>query len=139
MKDKREYVASYPEIGGHYREIMGRNFPAMTAVEVSDLVEDRAKVEIEVTCGDPAGRRLGGRRRVSPGRAGDRCASGSRWLRRSGRPCAPIWSSDFHHLVDDVQAHAAEEALLGGDGGGFQGLELFHQLGLAHFQVEPGR
>lgn len=49
VKDKREYIASYPEIGKHYREIMGRNFPAMTAVEVSDLVEDRAKVEIEVT------------------------------------------------------------------------------------------
>lgn len=49
VKDKREYVASYPEIGKHYREVMGRNFPAMTAVEVADLVEDRAKVEIEVT------------------------------------------------------------------------------------------
>lgn len=49
VKDKREYVASYPAIGGHYREVMGRNFPAMTAIEVADLVEDRAKVEIEVT------------------------------------------------------------------------------------------
>jgi enamine deaminase RidA (YjgF/YER057c/UK114 family) len=49
VKDKHEYVASYPAIGKHYREIMGRNFPAMTAVEVADLVEDRAKVEIEVT------------------------------------------------------------------------------------------
>ena len=49
VKDKREYVAAYPAIGRHYREIMGRNFPAMTAVEVADLVEDRAKVEIEVT------------------------------------------------------------------------------------------
>src|SRR5690606_700552 len=47
--DKKEYVASLREIGQHYREIIGRNFPAMTAVEVSDLVEDRAKVEIEVT------------------------------------------------------------------------------------------
>ncbi|MGN6579143.1 MAG: RidA family protein [Bordetella sp.] len=49
VKDKREYVASYPAIGRHYREVMGRNFPAMTAIEVADLVEDRAKVEIEVT------------------------------------------------------------------------------------------
>jgi len=47
--DKKEYVASLREIGQHYREIIGRNFPAMTAVEVADLVEDRAKVEIEVT------------------------------------------------------------------------------------------
>jgi len=49
VKDTREYVASYPAIGKHYRDVMGRNFPAMTAVEVADLVEDRAKVEIEVT------------------------------------------------------------------------------------------
>jgi len=47
--DKKEYVASLREIGQQYREIIGRNFPAMTAVEVADLVEDRAKVEIEVT------------------------------------------------------------------------------------------
>jgi enamine deaminase RidA (YjgF/YER057c/UK114 family) len=32
-----------------YREIIGRHFPVMTAVEVSALVETRAKVEIEVT------------------------------------------------------------------------------------------
>jgi enamine deaminase RidA (YjgF/YER057c/UK114 family) len=49
VKDKHEYVASYPAIGKHYRDVMGRNFPAMTAVEVADLVEDRAKIEIEVT------------------------------------------------------------------------------------------
>lgn len=55
VKDKREYVASYPAIGKHYREVMGRNFPAMTAVEVADLVEDRAKVEIEVTAVIPPG------------------------------------------------------------------------------------
>lgn len=47
--DKKEYVASLREIGQHYRDVIGRNFPAMTAVEVADLVEDRAKVEIEVT------------------------------------------------------------------------------------------
>ncbi|OZI77453.1 RidA family protein [Bordetella genomosp. 12] len=49
VKDKDEYVAAYPEIGKHYREVIGRYFPAMTAVEVADLVEARAKVEIEVT------------------------------------------------------------------------------------------
>lgn len=49
VKNKAEYVASYPEIGKHYRELIGRHFPAMTAVEVADLIEDRAKVEIEVT------------------------------------------------------------------------------------------
>jgi enamine deaminase RidA (YjgF/YER057c/UK114 family) len=49
VTDKREYVAAYPSIGEAYREIMGRHYPAMTAVEVRALVEDRAKVEIEAT------------------------------------------------------------------------------------------
>jgi enamine deaminase RidA (YjgF/YER057c/UK114 family) len=47
--DKREYVARLPEVGKVYREIMGRNFPAMTAVQISALIEDRAKVEIQAT------------------------------------------------------------------------------------------
>jgi len=49
VTDRAEYVRRAKEIGAVYREIMGRNFPAMTAVEVSALVEDGAKVEIEVT------------------------------------------------------------------------------------------
>jgi enamine deaminase RidA (YjgF/YER057c/UK114 family) len=47
--DKREYVASYRALGAAYREVIGRHFPAMTAVEVKALIEDRARVEIEVT------------------------------------------------------------------------------------------
>lgn len=47
--DKKEYVAAYPEIGVIYRELIGRHFPAMTAVQVSALIEDRARVEIEAT------------------------------------------------------------------------------------------
>ena len=47
--DKKEYIASLREIGQHYRDAIGRHFPAMTAIEVADLIEDRAKVEIEVT------------------------------------------------------------------------------------------
>lgn len=47
--DKVEYVARLKELGAAYREVMGKNFPAMTCVEVSGLVEDRARVEIEVT------------------------------------------------------------------------------------------
>lgn len=54
VTDKKAYVAAYPAIGKHYRELIGRHFPAMTAVEVADLVEDRAKVEIEVTAVVPA-------------------------------------------------------------------------------------
>lgn len=47
--DKHEYVAAYKDIGAAYREIIGKHFPAMTAVQVAGLVEDRARVEIEVT------------------------------------------------------------------------------------------
>ena len=47
--DRLVYIDSLKALGGVYREVMGKNFPAMTCVEVSALVEDRAKVEIEVT------------------------------------------------------------------------------------------
>ena len=47
--DKREYLARLPEVGRVYREIMGKHFPAMTAVQVSALMEDSAKVEIQAT------------------------------------------------------------------------------------------
>jgi enamine deaminase RidA (YjgF/YER057c/UK114 family) len=47
--DKHEYVANARALGAAYREIIGRHFPAMTAVAVAGLIEDRAKVEIEVT------------------------------------------------------------------------------------------
>jgi len=47
--DKKEYLKALKEIGTTYREIMGSHYPAMTAVEVSAFIEDRARVEIEVT------------------------------------------------------------------------------------------
>ncbi len=47
--NKAEYIAAYSELGKIYREIMGNHFPSMTAVQVVALIEDRAKVEIEVT------------------------------------------------------------------------------------------
>ena len=47
--DKREYVAAFPQLGEVYREVIGRNFPAMTAVQVCGLIEDAARVEIEAT------------------------------------------------------------------------------------------
>jgi enamine deaminase RidA (YjgF/YER057c/UK114 family) len=49
VTDKREYVAAYPEIGIAFRDLIGSFNAAMTAVEVSALIEDQAKVEIEVT------------------------------------------------------------------------------------------
>ena len=47
--DRDEYVARLKELGAVYREVIGRNFPTMSCVEVSRLVEARARVEIEVT------------------------------------------------------------------------------------------
>ncbi len=49
VTDKREYLAAARDIGAAYREIVGSFAVAMTAVQVSALIEDRAKVEIEVT------------------------------------------------------------------------------------------
>ena len=47
--DRVEYNARLKEIGSVYREVMGKNFPAMTCVQVAALVEAQAKIEIEVT------------------------------------------------------------------------------------------
>ena len=49
ITDRDEYNSRLRELGPVYREAMGRNFPAMTCVQVARLVEARAKVEIEVT------------------------------------------------------------------------------------------
>jgi enamine deaminase RidA (YjgF/YER057c/UK114 family) len=47
--DRREYLSRLKDLGRVYREVVGPTFPAMTAVEVSGLIEDRARVEIECT------------------------------------------------------------------------------------------
>lgn len=47
--DRVEYNNRLREIGGVYREVLGKNFPAMTCIQVAALVEERAKIEIEVT------------------------------------------------------------------------------------------
>jgi enamine deaminase RidA (YjgF/YER057c/UK114 family) len=49
ITDKREYLTRLKAVGAVYREVIGRHFPAMTMVQVSALIEDRAKVEIEAT------------------------------------------------------------------------------------------
>lgn len=49
ITDKAEYLSSLKEIGSVYRKIMGKNFPTMACVEVSALMEDKAKIEIETT------------------------------------------------------------------------------------------
>jgi enamine deaminase RidA (YjgF/YER057c/UK114 family) len=56
LVDKHDYLARAGDIGRAYREVLGREFGvAMTAVQVAALIEDRAKVEIEVTAVVPAG------------------------------------------------------------------------------------
>jgi enamine deaminase RidA (YjgF/YER057c/UK114 family) len=47
--DKREYLGALKAVGAAYRELMGRHYPAMTVVQVSGLVEDLARLEIEAT------------------------------------------------------------------------------------------
>jgi len=49
LTDKREYAAASRAIGAAYRSIIGSHYPVMTAVQVSALIEARAKVEIEAT------------------------------------------------------------------------------------------
>jgi enamine deaminase RidA (YjgF/YER057c/UK114 family) len=47
--DRRDYIAQAAAIGDAYRAVIGRHYPAMTAVQVSGLIEEAALVEIEVT------------------------------------------------------------------------------------------
>jgi enamine deaminase RidA (YjgF/YER057c/UK114 family) len=54
LLDKRDYIAQAGPLGTAYRTVIGRHFPAMTAVQVSALIEDAALVEIEATAVIPA-------------------------------------------------------------------------------------
>jgi enamine deaminase RidA (YjgF/YER057c/UK114 family) len=47
VTDKKEYTANLKQVGAVYRQVMGNHYPAMALVEISSLVEDLAKVEIE--------------------------------------------------------------------------------------------
>ena len=49
VTDRQAYLDAAKEIGAAYRRLMGKHYPAMTAVEVKALVEATAKVEIEAT------------------------------------------------------------------------------------------
>jgi enamine deaminase RidA (YjgF/YER057c/UK114 family) len=49
VTDVAAYRAELADIGAAYRAVMGRNFPAMSVVQVVSLVEAQAKVEIEAT------------------------------------------------------------------------------------------
>ena len=45
--DKQDYLTNLKAIGAAYREVLGRHYPAMTAMQVAALIEDRAKIEIQ--------------------------------------------------------------------------------------------
>jgi enamine deaminase RidA (YjgF/YER057c/UK114 family) len=45
--DKQDYLTNLKAIGAAYREVIGRHYPAMTAMQVAALIEDRAKIEIQ--------------------------------------------------------------------------------------------
>ena len=49
VADAKEYNASLKELGAAYREVIGKHYPVMTAVQVGGFVETGAKLEIEVT------------------------------------------------------------------------------------------
>lgn len=49
ITDKREYLAALAQVGEAWRDVFGKVFPCMAVVEVSALIEDAAKVEIETT------------------------------------------------------------------------------------------
>ena len=47
--DKAGYLGAVREVGAAYRELMGKHYPVMAVVQVSGLVEDKARLEIEAT------------------------------------------------------------------------------------------
>lgn len=55
VTDRQEYLDSLPAIGAAYREIIGKNFPAMAVVQVAALMEADAKIEIETIAVIPNG------------------------------------------------------------------------------------
>ncbi len=47
--DKPAYLAARPELGRIWRRLMGKHYPAMTLVFVSDLLDEPGKIELEAT------------------------------------------------------------------------------------------
>lgn len=53
VTDKQEYLGALKTIGAGWRTVLGRHFPAMSLVQVADLLEEGAKVELEATAAIP--------------------------------------------------------------------------------------
>ena len=49
ITSRKEYLEQQKEIGKSYRDIIGKHYPAMSVLVVSELIEEAAKVEIETT------------------------------------------------------------------------------------------
>lgn len=49
VTDKRVYMANAAAVGAAWRQVLGKHFPAMSLVQVADLLEEGAMVEIEAT------------------------------------------------------------------------------------------
>ena len=47
--DKPAYLAARPQLGRIWRELMGRHYPAMSMIFVSDLLDSPGKIELEAT------------------------------------------------------------------------------------------
>ena len=47
--DRQEYLSSLKGVGEAYRELMGKHYPTMAVVQVSGLIENEARLEIEAT------------------------------------------------------------------------------------------
>jgi len=47
--DRQEYLQAGAALGAAYRDVIGRHYPTMSAVQVTALMEERARIEIEVT------------------------------------------------------------------------------------------
>lgn len=54
VTDKQQYLSAGREVGAAYRAAMGKHYPAMALVQVKDLLEAHALVEIEATAVLPA-------------------------------------------------------------------------------------
>jgi enamine deaminase RidA (YjgF/YER057c/UK114 family) len=47
--DRKEYLGALGDVGAAYRELMGKHYPVMAVLQVSGLVEEQARLEIEAT------------------------------------------------------------------------------------------
>ena len=66
--DKAAYLAARPQLGRIWRELMGKHFPAMSMIFVSDLLDHPGKIELEATAVVPDPRPRAPTRREAPAR-----------------------------------------------------------------------